>query len=726
MKRIIFISLLLLCAGMQSSDARVVTNMYTSGNKIAKMVYTGNSIICATAGGVVFWDTRTMTYKKYTYADGLPSNNVTSIALAPDGKVWCGTDMGIASYDGKSWTIYRNIPNGFRNYSMTANVFDITVTPDGVVWATAAASNPYGVVRFKDGEWTWLTSQDGIPEGYPTKIAFGSDGSMAVGSNTNGLAVFNGSSKKIYKVTDGLPDNFVTAIAMKDAHTIWAGTNLGLAKFDGVSWKTYTVKDGLLSDVIYGIDFTPDGKLYVGTMLGVSVYDGSSFTGITTSQGLAHNIVTSVLTGSDGTRWFGTRYGLTGEKNNVYTTYRTKNEPIGSEIYDSTLAPDGSVWFTTLNGGVSRYFNGVWTNYSAGDGLLDNYYFSIAAGNDGSIWVGSSNKGVYRFDGKKWSSFSTKDGLVSDRIDAVAIDQQGVVWCGCNMGNPNALCYFKDGKWTQVSTNDGLASTRVWDIAVGPDNAVWVATDKGVSRFAGGKWETFLPGTNIFRVHILKDNTAVFASYTSGVIFFDGTNTRSPKNYQVSLIHFLDIDGSSLDNLILASSGIFEHVTDDTCYWYIEHTGATYNIASVKVMQILPFHVIHTVTIDNNGTWWCGGSGQSTGIFTVEKGKDEIPLAVRSEELPRNFSIHGNYPNPFNPSTTIEYSLPETGKASLVIYSISGQKVRELVSGNMPAGAHSVLWDGRDDLGKPVSSGVYMSRLESSGKSVAGRMLFMK
>ncbi len=99
--------------------------------------------------------------------------------------------------------------------------------------------------------------------------------------------------------------------------------------------------------------------------------------------------------------------------------------------------------------------------------------------------------------------------------------------------------------------------------------------------------------------------------------------------------------------------------------------------------------------------------------------------AVQSS-APTPFAVTGNHPNPFNPSTTIEYALPSAGKASLAVYSITGQKVRELVSGTLPAGKHSAVWDGRDDRGTAVSSGVYISHLRMGDKVASGRMMLVK
>ena len=95
-------------------------------------------------------------------------------------------------------------------------------------------------------------------------------------------------------------------------------------------------------------------------------------------------------------------------------------------------------------------------------------------------------------------------------------------------------------------------------------------------------------------------------------------------------------------------------------------------------------------------------------------------------DIPESISLLGNYPNPFNPTTTIEFTLPEAGFANLIIYNVTGQKVRELSEGHMSAGLHTVVWNGRDDLGLPVSAGVYVSRLEMGDAVTNGKMTLVK
>ncbi len=112
-------------------------------------------------------------------------------------------------------------------------------------------------------------------------------------------------------------------------------------------------------------------------------------------------------------------------------------------------------------------------------------------------------------------------------------------------------------------------------------------------------------------------------------------------------------------------------------------------------------------------------------IIDFEFAEEEIQVSV-DDESPYGFALKGNYPNPFNPTTTIEFSLPEAGVAELTVYNLAGQKIRELLSGTMSAGQHSVIWNGCDDSGLTVSNGVYLARLRMNDTAVTGRMMLMK
>lgn len=94
--------------------------------------------------------------------------------------------------------------------------------------------------------------------------------------------------------------------------------------------------------------------------------------------------------------------------------------------------------------------------------------------------------------------------------------------------------------------------------------------------------------------------------------------------------------------------------------------------------------------------------------------------------LPEEFQLNQNYPNPFNPETEIPYALPTRADVNLSIYNSVGQKVATLVDGTMPAGLHYASWNGHNDQGQPVASGIYFYRLSSSEFNQTKKMVMLK
>ncbi len=98
----------------------------------------------------------------------------------------------------------------------------------------------------------------------------------------------------------------------------------------------------------------------------------------------------------------------------------------------------------------------------------------------------------------------------------------------------------------------------------------------------------------------------------------------------------------------------------------------------------------------------------------------------QTPNLPVRFKLAQNYPNPFNPSTVISYSLPTKSEVTVSIYNVLGQQVRLLYCGVKPAGNHLVEWDGSDETGKSVATGVYLYRLQSGNHVEIKKMLLLK
>ncbi|MBL7014137.1 MAG: T9SS type A sorting domain-containing protein [Candidatus Marinimicrobia bacterium] len=95
-------------------------------------------------------------------------------------------------------------------------------------------------------------------------------------------------------------------------------------------------------------------------------------------------------------------------------------------------------------------------------------------------------------------------------------------------------------------------------------------------------------------------------------------------------------------------------------------------------------------------------------------------------QMPISFALYANYPNPFNPTTLITYDLAEKANVSLVIYDLMGREVKTLVHMNQPSGKQIAIWDAQDNIGQPVSAGVYIYQLKAGKNIMTRKMVLMK
>ncbi|NQT61314.1 MAG: T9SS type A sorting domain-containing protein, partial [Candidatus Marinimicrobia bacterium] len=96
------------------------------------------------------------------------------------------------------------------------------------------------------------------------------------------------------------------------------------------------------------------------------------------------------------------------------------------------------------------------------------------------------------------------------------------------------------------------------------------------------------------------------------------------------------------------------------------------------------------------------------------------------EALPTEFTLEQNYPNPFNPTTTIRYGLTEVSDVNLIIYDMKGRAVQSYSQSSRPAGWVNYEWSGTNMNGEPVSTGVYLCRLEAGNYTKTIKMVFLK
>ncbi len=144
-------------------------------------------------------------------------------------------------------------------------------------------------------------------------------------------------------------------------------------------------------------------------------------------------------------------------------------------------------------------------------------------------------------------------------------------------------------------------------------------------------------------------------------------------------------------------------------------------------LKIFDASTSQVLDYDREFSGWQNRNGAP--LYNDLKGKlviDFLSEGAGSESTPQSYSLSQNYPNPFNPTTSIDVYLGQASHVSLEIFNVAGQRVRTLVAGELTAGRHVVVWDGTDDLGSPVSSGIYLYRLSSPEYVETKKLVLLK
>ena len=138
------------------------------------------------------------------------------------------------------------------------------------------------------------------------------------------------------------------------------------------------------------------------------------------------------------------------------------------------------------------------------------------------------------------------------------------------------------------------------------------------------------------------------------------------------------------------------------------------------------YHSTWRVLLDVNVTDWNKNPASQSKFYWIETEHPTDPFGVEDVEIPDHFLISQNYPNPFNSQTSILNELPEAGNITISIYNIQGQKVKTLMRGYKQAGFYKISWDGTNEHGTAVNSGVYFYTLLAKGYKETKKLILLR
>ncbi|MFC1541589.1 two-component regulator propeller domain-containing protein [Candidatus Latescibacterota bacterium] len=743
----ILFTAILLCLSVPhtfASEWPGTTESYSTVNYISSILIDDSTLWALSSGGLVRWDLSDDSYHIYEpYVDMPAGVPIQILAQAPDGSIWLRiNDLGIVSFDGE--TMQQLDENTtFKGYIVRDLSFDsdgtpwvigggqimkyidgkwtqvnlgkvgsaLDIAPDGNLWVSHLASSidgplgGYGVSQYKGGIWIPHNETNGLSDDRVKDIAFGPSGEVWIVSEA-GVSMYDGENWTQYGATNGLPTNGLERIHCTLDGTVWVVTLNGIFELDNNTWTFFSYVDMQLPGGILSIINSSDGAVWLSSYTEITRYKDGVWTQLITEKEIGSRSYRTLIEGPEGSIWTGSTYGLISYRNEVWSAHYVV-APVSTEINASAKDLDGDIWLSTRYG-VARYGASGWTNYTMEDGLPYNRISDVGVDSDGNIWVGSDG-GVSVFDGNSWKTYTTDDGLKHNWVQEVGVISPSDVWIAYEA---NGIGHFDGTSWTNIEPSESLPLNYVMKITVDDDGDVWFAANISVCLYRDGEWTVFrensdLPGN--WSRYVAGDSKGnawcSLGTLENQLCYYDGSGWayyKTPGNSFITGVIGIMVDSS--DTVWISTGDGRIHSID----------GEKYETLSVEEITGRPNLVARYINPEEKIL-----IASNNSQLIVHKGMETF--VEKSNAVPSEIFLLQNTPNPFNLSTTIEYSISQNVKVNLSVYNISGQRVTVLKDDYQQAGNYTVNWDA---TGFP--SGQYYCILEANGFTQTRKMVLVK
>ncbi len=346
---------------------------------------------------------------------------IRSLVEDKDGQIWVGTELGVLCYDAHS----QRKPLPFPWYETRALLAD----RQGAVWAGTTSG---GVVRFVDG--------------VPTSL----------------------------RKTDGLADDFVTALAEDQEGSVWIGTRDGVTQLSDVKFPTFGKNEGLTANVNISVCASRLGGLWVTTSEGFTYFDGKAQPYSADDVGLTNHYIKGVLEAKNGDLYLinGAREIEVVSGGKVVARYPTTN-------WATALAEDDQGVVVTVGADLYRVSADSFAPYAFTNGQkpLLNWVFNMAMSHDGALWLASSD-GLCRVQDGAFTLLTKEEGLGDSKVLWVCEDTDGVVWAGLETG----MARLKNDQIQNITRDNGLFDNIIYTIVPDDHGSLWVNSGRGLFR----------------------------------------------------------------------------------------------------------------------------------------------------------------------------------------------------------------------------------------------------
>jgi len=677
-----------------------------------------------------------------------PQDDITGLFPGSDYTFWASTEGSLHAYDGTFWK-------------------KITYEDQSLNDHTPFYRDENGSFYFEDGgdivklENGKLTRYDDVKIWYPIMAARGGDGVLYMGSYdipTGGLYALDG--QEVRKIRDGR----VRSVTVDDTGAVWAtilDPESGSMQLISGTGDTWTDRSGEAASVLTAssgnmttVRNAPDGSLWLNNRGTYGVYNGADWTVV---QGGSGPVFLDF--DASGRVWgYGNSDLYVLGEDGKWTLSLSIADGIPNRQYFMVVGSDGVL--RTFDGHhIFKYENDEWVEESSNFDLGSDIVTTVLFTDEGELWCGHAKKnqdleerenlGLSVWNGTYWYNFRETEGAVLKNVFLLKNSPDYEVYAYTDAG----IKIYNGSYWSSIDT---LEAYRVSDFTWDSQNVLYVGSYSGLIEYRDPEYEFIEPPTD-FNPWLVCHNL----NFDDEGVLYMQTNFGTILSYDFDeewLSWGMDTHNSM--DIALEEDGTLWCARQHTLSWYDRLNGW---------QNVVEYSGGRFVDVDSDGRVWGSGMG-TTGYYedgvwrslpefsetasdafaydgegrfalnafiadidTAERLKfsgvwEFIPgvAAVEPEEGPEPFLTAGNFPNPFNPSTTIHFTITEAGRVTVSVFNVNGQLVKTLASDTFPAGRSAVTWDATSENGGVSASGIYLYRVETGGAVRTGKMLLLR
>ena len=723
--------------------------------------------------GVCWYDGRS--FHRFGEDEWVSRESCTYLFEDEEGRIWVGGADALGYYDGTAW---RDLLPEYRQTcgQDPGRCWGITQDGNGHLWFGGRQA----LARFDGACFHRYGKEDGlVAEGASYAVAADGEGDLWVG---NGKRIWRHDGHTFQPVPVELAGQVRKIQTDREGRT-WVCSvsdaeeqgDDGALCYDGGEWHRFDMSDGLAFGWVCGMLQDREGQFWFATLGGgVSCYDPHSIHSIGEEDGLPYRQVHTLTQSRRGEIWMGFS-GL----------YPARSTPRSVGIFDGEFAAlkaqrgheldlgtcralcadrSGSVWVGSARG-LYRHEDGSLRKVFPEEESEERWVTAIVEDDAGQMFFGhvglpqtSSETGpaITCFDGSEFRQgslgyrtlrFAFHPGettLSGAERFTVAVDPGRPVillqddWVDMTRREWQVVeiplgLFETDEPYYAVSFGGSFGGTFYLDaveLLLRPEDADLVILADAVSP----GWETSRVGLELLApsqtdiVHAGSTACAVQGtkSFSAWTVKFQPADPVYDFDYETLrfAIHPGETalaEGDRLSVRVAPGVKLVNLTRDD----WVDMTRREWQVVEIPLADFLLHKPIEAVTFSGNFAGVFYLDDLALGGIPVPPRPPTAVLETHVDAVPQAFTLQQNCPNPFNSDTVIGFALPTAAEVELTLYSVTGQRVVSLAQGWRPAGTHTVRWDGRDDAGRALASGVYLYRLRVGTQQVATRRLLL-